>query len=104
VLALAGRQLAAARDVVPFLEAPAAAGRGRVLRDEHGMPAPRRLLAVLGRVRRREATVDEVARVREDDGEAAGFEIGAIRVAEAEAAAKGGASEGGEQVVEGAQR
>src|SRR5438105_4370063 len=45
---LLGRaELAPLRDVVPALEAAAAAGRARVLGDEHRVAAVRRLLAVL---------------------------------------------------------
>ena len=35
------------RDAVPLEEAPPAAGRGGVLRDEHGMPSHGRLAAVV---------------------------------------------------------
>src|SRR5690242_17848105 len=41
------RELAALGNSVPALEACAAAGRGGVLGDEHGVAAVRRLLAVL---------------------------------------------------------
>ena len=49
-----------ARHLPPLGEAVAAAARAGVLRLEHGMPAHRRLLAVVRRVRWREARSDEI--------------------------------------------
>lgn len=50
-------------DPVPLREAAAATGRRCMLGDEHRVPAKRRLLPVVRRLRRREASRDEPARV-----------------------------------------
>ena len=50
-------------DAVPFGEAAAAAGRGRVLRDEDGVAAHGRLVSVIARRRGREPFADNLAGV-----------------------------------------
>lgn len=44
-------QCAAFGNAMPFFDASSAAGRRRMLRGEHGMTTPRRLLAVMQRLR-----------------------------------------------------
>src|SRR4051812_37993432 len=63
MLAFFARQLVALADAVPLGEAPAAAARGGMLRDEDGVALPGRLLAIVGRMRRRQPLRDEVARM-----------------------------------------
>src|SRR5690349_6517878 len=64
---LLARELATLGDPVPALEACPAAGRGRVLGDEHGMATVRRLLAVLGGRRGSEPRGQELPGVRPHD-------------------------------------
>ncbi len=49
-----GGECAVFRDMMPFLEAPAAAAGAGVLRREDGMPFHRRLFTVVGNRRRGE--------------------------------------------------
>ena len=100
VCALLGGELVPRRDAMPFLEAGAAAGRGAMLRDEHGMPAPWRLLAVVLRLRRRQSSRDEVLGVAEDDGQTLQPQVFRVGGAEAELRAEGSARERREEIVE----
>src|SRR4051794_6211496 len=77
-------ELVPARDRVRALEAPAAAGRRRVLRDEDGVAAVGRLLAVLVRVRGREALRDDVGRVEAQRRRAAQLGEAAVAPAQVE--------------------
>src|SRR5690349_14933530 len=70
--------------MVPFGEAGSAAGRCRMLRDEHRMPTPRGLAAIVRRLRRCKALADEIAGMLPHNVDAAVFEIGAVLRAEAE--------------------
>src|SRR3954462_3397557 len=54
------------RNVMPLLQTPAAAGRRRVLRHKDRMIPPRRLLAVVGDLRRRQSFADQIRRVPHD--------------------------------------
>ena len=54
-----GRDRGPARHLPPLEEAVAAAARAGVLGFEHGMPAHRRLSAVVGRIGRRKTRFDE---------------------------------------------
>jgi len=74
---------------VPFGEAGAAAGGGGVLGDEDRVPTHRSLLAVIGRVRRSKAAVDEVSGVVEDGVDALRLQIVPLARAEPEAASEG---------------
>src|SRR4051812_15275223 len=63
---LVDRQHPTGGDAVPFGEAAPAASGSSVLRQECWVPAKRRLLAVVCRMRRCKAMSDEDAGVRED--------------------------------------
>jgi hypothetical protein len=52
--------------IVPFLDAAPTARRSRMLRDEHGMSAPWRLLAVFSRMGGPEALRDEITGMLEN--------------------------------------
>jgi hypothetical protein len=79
---------AAFGDVVPFLEAAAAAGRCGVLGDEGGVVAHGRLLAVVRGVGGRESFVYEVGCVFEHDAQALRAEVGEFLPAQFESAAE----------------
>lgn len=93
------RELGAARDVVPLLEAAAAAGSRRVLRDEDGMSTPGRLLAVVRGMRRREPRRDEVARMNEHRRHSLLFEIRPLCWTKPELSPKRRSGEPGEYIV-----
>ena len=59
-----------------------------MLRDEHGVPAHRRLLAVIGRVRRRQSPVDEVTAVPENRLHAPRLQISPLGLTQAKTAAE----------------
>lgn len=97
---LAVGQRLAAGNLVPFRQASAAAGRGRVLRDEHWMTAERRLLPIVARGRWCQAARDQLFRLHENALEAALLQVLAFRGAEMEALTKARMGEGREKVVE----
>ncbi len=59
---------AACRDSVPFFQARATAGGGGVLGSKHRMAAKGGLFAIVFRVCRCEALIDEILGVLHDDG------------------------------------
>src|SRR4051812_4106053 len=85
---LLGRQRMPLRDAVRLLQTAAAAGRGRVLRDEYGVIAPRRLPAVVARLSRREPLVDEARRLLHHALDPPCFEVRALAAGEPELAAE----------------
>jgi hypothetical protein len=97
---LHAREGAAFGDTMPFRKASAAAGGGGVLGDEDRVIAHRGLLPVIGNLGGGEPLGDEIGGVRHDGGEPLGLEVGELLSSQFEAAAKAGAGEAGEQVVE----
>jgi hypothetical protein len=89
-----------APDAVPLLETSAAAGGGRVLRDEHRMSAKGRLPSVFLRVRRRESLQQEIACVRQHGVESLLLQIGELGTAKMKFRAKGRSCERWKNVVE----
>src|SRR5262245_57245280 len=83
---------------MPFLETLAAARRRRVLRDEDGVPARGRLLAVANRIGWSQAPRDEVRRVLEDGPAALQVQQRALFGTERELRAKPGAGQRLEKV------
>jgi virulence-associated protein E len=73
---------------VPFGEAAAAAGGGRMLGDEHRVAAVGCLLAVVRWVRGAEPLIDKIARVRQHGRKPARFQVGAISRRQPEAPAE----------------
>lgn len=71
-------QRTAGFDRVPLRETPATARRRRMLRDEYGMPAHRRLLSIIARRRRRQSFGDERPCMIEHGRQSLGGEIVAI--------------------------
>ena len=90
----------APRNLVPFRETAAAAGRGGVLRDEYRMTAEGRLLAVVARRGRRESASNELFRLDENPLESTLLDVVSLRGAEAETAPKRRVGEGSEEFVE----
>lgn len=88
VALLAVAELSASGDAVPFGEAGATAGGGRVLGNEDRMPAHRRLATIVGRLGWREALGNEIPSMLENDREPARGEISALLLAQPEAPAK----------------
>ena len=78
----------AARHLPPLREATAATAGAGVLGDEHGMTAHRRLLAVVGRIRRGEACADEVLAMAADCRHPLLGDISPIRLRKVEAASE----------------
>jgi hypothetical protein len=83
------------------LEAAAAAGGGRVLRDEHRMAAVRRLLAVLVRLRGSERPGDEVMGVASDHLHATQLDGRAVAGVEVELLAEALTPDAGDALVDG---
>ena len=88
------------RNAMPFFQAsPAAAGCG-VLGDENGMAAKWRLLAVIGDDRRGKAFGDEILGVGQHRRQAFAAQVGEVLAAQVKAAAKGGFSQRGKNIVQ----
>lgn len=88
------------RNAVPFFKtSPAAAGCG-VLGNENGMTAKRRLFAVIGDDRRGKTLGDEILGVGKHQRQAFAAQIGEVFTAQTKAAAKGGFSQRGKNVVQ----
>lgn len=83
---LRGVEGAAFGDVVPFLEAASAAGRGGVLGDEGRVVAHGRLFAVVRGSGGRESFVYEVGRVFQHDAQALRAKVGEFLPAQFESA------------------
>src|SRR3954454_8503034 len=96
---LLGRQRLTLRDAVRLLQASAAAGRGRMLRDKHRVVAPRRLPPVVARLGRREALVDEARRLLHHALEAPRPEIRALAAGELELTPERGGAEAAKDLI-----
>src|SRR5207237_3113251 len=94
------RQLRAARGLVRLLETTAATRRRRMLRDEDRMIAPRRLPAVVLRIRGREPLLDEVAPLLHHARKSPRLEVRALFSFEPELAPERGAREAMKRRVE----
>jgi hypothetical protein len=81
-------QWAALGDAMPLCETAAAARRRGVLRNEDGMSAIRRLLAVVSRLGRRKPPRHEIRRMDENGRHSPRGEISALLVAEPKAPTK----------------
>jgi hypothetical protein len=84
---------------MPFLETGTAARAGRVLGYEDGMPTKWRLLAVIGRICRSEASVDKIGGMVQDGRKAFRSQIGALLGSKVEALPEGRLRQGGEELV-----
>src|SRR5579884_3586297 len=93
VILLLARKLSAWSNPVPLREARPAAGCGRMLRDEHRVTAPRRLLPIIERCRRSEALPDQVPSVDQDRRETSPFEICPVLVSQPKLASESRCSE-----------
>ena len=78
VTLLLPRQLPPVGNTVPLFQAAPAASRGRVLRDKNGMPAPRRLFAVVGWLSRCETLVNEVSGMLQNDRQSFALQVFAL--------------------------
>jgi hypothetical protein len=88
MLLLRNRERSMCGNSMPFREARAATGGGRMLRDENRVAAHRSLPAVIRRLRRRETLPDEVVCMVEHRRKSALNEVRALLVAETEPASE----------------
>jgi len=95
-----GSQRASALDAMPLGKAPSTTRRGRVLRDEHGMPAKWCLLAIVPWLGGREPLGDEGRGMLQHRRQTPGFEIFLLSRAEPKASPKGRTTQRDEQIVE----
>ena len=86
-----------ARNLPPLCKATAAATGAGVLRLENRMPAHRRLLAVIRRIRGRETVADKVGAVTTDGFDAHAGNVLAVAVGQMEPGAELGFREPGER-------
>jgi hypothetical protein len=82
-------------DVVPARQAGAAARRGGVLRNEHGMPAVGRLTAVVARFGRGQPASDQFLGVSADGRDTAQVDYRAVPAAQPELSLGSGAARSG---------
>lgn len=78
------------RDVIPLIETVAAATSAGVLRDEDGVPAHRRLLAVIRGKGRRKASPNKLFRMAAKSVHTDPFDIVSILCREMKAGVEGG--------------
>jgi len=90
----------AAPDAMPFLQARAAAGAGRMLGDEDRMPTERRLLAVIGREGGCEPLFDQIPAVSQDRGETFPVQVFPLRSAQMEPSPKSRSRQGFKDLIE----
>ena len=85
---------------MPFRQTAAAAGRRRVLRNEHRMTAKGRLLAIVARRRWRESPRNQLLGLDEHPLQATRLQIASLGGAEVETPPKRRIGEGSKELVE----